>query len=79
MTTVRYRAVSESTDLEDDEAKYCRDDSDTTGVQASSSYESFGTCDLLLDTDTETSSSRSHPRTGTYRQVCTGRYAQVGR
>jgi len=77
MSTVRYRAVSEdSTGVvsdydDDDRRRYDDDDYDETGGGAGGagggpgdgSYESFGTCDLLMTDDSVTSSRR--PPTGT--------------
>ena len=66
MSTARYRAVSDSTghmatDDDDD-----RDYEDTIGQGgASSSYESFSTCELMRPDDaSDPVTARSHPRTG---------------
>ena len=66
-STARYRAVSEST------AETATDDEDEReadygpgggGLGGSGSYESLGTCELILTDTDDARSSRSHPCTG---------------
>ena len=70
-SAARYRAVSESTATasDDDEDERLADDDHVGGLAGDGSYESFGTCgtcDLLLPSADEmtTSSTRSRPPTG---------------
>lgn len=75
MSSVRYRAVSESTTAadasDDDDDRLLYEDDDVVvvgdGGVACSGYESIGTCDLLLPGAADgaaTSSTRVHPATG---------------
>ena len=78
-STARYRAVSESTAdaASDDEDDKEYDDGRGGAAASSSSYESFGTCDLLLNHADDTRPTRSHPCT-TGMQVFFVHYHTIG-